>query len=224
MFSSSIKTVPNTTTAKCDEDPFNNPSSPSSLFSNLISDLSPLMGNFITPVTSAAMTPTAFLKEKDRYFVSRSKYKFHQDQVQDQVQNQVQDHLYPDLDCQSLVSDQLIINEQFLQAQEYLASSANYMNEIENFFQELSTQQQPKLPHNNNNNNKIICNSHGIELIDSFNFEEFGSVIDPAIFIFKPPTGDGECETEIDEDEDRFVNETPSSSPPSTNQISVMDF
>ena len=105
----------------------------------------------------------------------------------------------------SLISSSILITEyeQIRQAQECLETSASYMNEIESFFQELSTQRPTPLNSNWPSNGSSLGTTLSIESLDTFDLDSFTfntgnpDVIDPSIFNFTP----ADSETEDDEEQ-----------------------
>lgn len=93
--------------------------------------------------------------------------------------------------------------EQIRQAQECLETSASYMNEIESFFLELSTQRPTPLNSNWHSNDSSLGTTLSIESLDTFDLDSFTfnsgnpGVIDPSIFNFTP--ADSETEDEGDQ-------------------------
>ena len=97
------------------------------------------------------------------------------------------------------------LDDRIRQAQECLETSASYMNEIESFFQELSTQRPtPITTANWPSNESSLVGSLSIESLETFDLDAFSfntencnpDVIDPSIFNFTP----AESETEDEEE------------------------
>lgn len=105
----------------------------------------------------------------------------------------------------SLISSSILITEyeQIRQAQECLETSASYMNDIESFFQELSTQRPTPL-----NSSSSLEATLSIESLETFDLDSFTfnasnpDVIDPSIFNFTP----ADSEPEDDDEDEKAIN------------------
>lgn len=109
----------------------------------------------------------------------------------------------------SVISSSISITEyeQIRQAQECLETSASYMNDIESFFQELSTQRPTPLNSTWQSAESSLEAALSIESLETFDLDSFTfntgipNVIDPSIFNFTP----ADSETEGDDDEEQAV-------------------
>lgn len=109
----------------------------------------------------------------------------------------------------SLISSSILITEyeQIRQAQECLETSASYMNDIESFFQELSTQRPTPLNSSCPSTESSLEATLSIESLETFDLESFTfnagnpDVIDPSIFNFTP----ADSETDDDDEDEKAI-------------------